>query len=332
MAIEYKDINDFVKKPSISGSEKLPVSDTEFITPSQIVGDVTEQLESEGQNYIPRCSLGTDGQLNGRPDYFVSKDFIPVENGDTIVWNPGVANWGGYLGLYDSNKAYLNNYSASAVERTITLNTTGVAYIRAPFSMDNLANAKIVRNGVTVWEPTNKENGVKTNLQNLSNDVAALIGEINIPFVIQNGSPGNFANEDDVLIRGEKTVVIPVTPGHSYKIICNKAPQTGYEFYFRPSTYATDSPSTFTSNRIRAWSDSWDNYLTNGGVFTTNVNEVGMSIMVTENAAPNNEAQLISLRETDFVKGDIVIIDVTNSRFEKIDQEIGNIETILASI
>ncbi len=44
MAITYKDINDFVKKPSISGLEKLPVSDTEYITPDQIVAGVDSKF------------------------------------------------------------------------------------------------------------------------------------------------------------------------------------------------------------------------------------------------------------------------------------------------
>ena len=332
MAIVYKDINDFVKKPSISGLEKLPVSDTEFITPSQIVGDVTEKLESTGQNYTPRCTFNSTGGINGNAAWFVMKDYIPVENGDIIIWNPGVANWGGCLCYYDSGKNCIGYYDDIATERTITLNNANVAFIRAPFYMDNLANAKIVRNGVTVWEPTDKENGVEKNLQNLSNDVTTLIGEINIPFVIQNGSPGNYNNANEVLIRGDKTVVIPVTPGHKYKLICNKTPAEGNTFYFRPCTYATVSPATFTSNRIRAWSDSWDNYLTSGGVFTINSAEVGMAVMVTESPAPSASATYTPIREADFVKGDIVIIDVTNSRFEKLDSEIGNIETILASI
>lgn len=332
MAIEYKDINDFVKKPSISGLEKLPVSDTEFITPSQIVGDVTEQLESDGQNYIPRCTFNSTGGINGNADWFVMKDYIPVENGDVIIWNPGVANWGGCLCLYDGNKNILSYKDDTAVERTITLNTQGVAYIRAPFYMDNLANAKIIRNGVTVWEPTDKANGVKKDLQNLSDDVYKLLGEKNMPFVIQNGTPGSYLNTDNVLIRGDKTVVIPVTPGHKYKLICNKTPESGNTFYFRPCTYSTVSPATFTSNRIRTWSDNWDNYLTSGGVFTINSAEVGMAVMVTESPAPSSSATYTPIRESDFVKGDIVIIDVTNSRFEKIDSEIGTIETILASI
>ena len=332
MAITHKDINLLTQKATIVGTEKLPVSDTEYITTSQIVGDVTEQLESEGQNYIPRCTFNATGGIDGNPEWFIGKDYIPVENGDTIVWNPGIANWGGYLCLYDSNKNYLTNYSANAVERTITLNTAGVAYIRPPFYMDNLANAKIVRNGVTVWEPTDKANRVKKDLQNLSNDVATLIGEINIPFFIQNGSPGNYLNTESVLIRGDKTVVIPVTPGHKYKFICNKTPSAGSAFYFRPCTYyQTVNPPTFVAYRLRAWSDNWDNYLTSGGVFTINQSEVGLSVMVTESTSPADSG-VTPIRESDFVDGDIVIVDVTNSRFEKIDAEIGDIETILASI
>ena len=323
----YKDINELTQKSSVSGTEKLPVSDTEFITPEQITDNVT----SEGQNYIPRCTFNDSGGINGNPDWFIGKDYIPVSNGDTIVWNPGINNWGGYLCLYDSDKNFLNNYSANAAERTIVLNNADVAYIRAPFYMDNLASAKIVLNGVTVWTPSDKANGVEKDLQNLSDDVYALTGEKNIPFVIQNGTPGNFLNANNVLIRGEKTVVIPVTPGHKYKFICNKTPASGYTFYFRPNTYSTVSPATFTSNRIRAWSDNWDNYLVSGGVFTINASEVGMSVLLTEASAPSDDAYT-PIRESYFADGDIVIIDVTNSRFEKIDSEIGDIETLLATI
>ena len=328
MALSHKDINLLTQKATIAGTEKIPVSDAEYIT----TGQITDVVTSEGQNYVPRCTVNSAGGIDGNPQWFISKGYILVENGDTIVWNPGTNNWGGYLCLYDSSKQYLTNYSANAAERTVTLNNASVAYIRAPFFMDNLANAKIIRNGVTVWEPSSAPDGVEKKVNDLSTDLSALLGETNIRFLIQNGTPGNYANTDNVLIRGDKTVVIPVTPGHKYKFICNKTPVSGSAFYFRPSTYSTVSPATFTSNRIRAWSDSWDNYLTSGGVFTTNTAEVGMSVMVTEATSPSSSGTITSLRESDFVEGDIVIIDVTNSRFEKIDSEIGDIETLLAAI
>lgn len=320
----YKDINLLTQKAAMSGTEKIPVSDTEFITPDQITDFVT----NEGQNYVPRCTINSSGGIDGNPDWFIGKDYIPVENGDTIVWNPGTNNWGGYLCLYDSSKQYLTNYSANAAERTVTLNNASVAYIRAPFYMDNLANAKIVRNGVTVWTPSDKANGVEKDLQNLSDDVYKLLGEKNMPFVIQNGTPGSYLNTNNVLIRGDKTVVIPVTPGHKYKIICNKTPVSENTFYFRIATYTTVSPAKFNMNTVRIWTNDWNNYLTSGGVFTINQNELGLSVMVTEATSPADSG-VTPIRESDFVDGDIMIVDVTNSRFEK---EIGDIETILASI
>ena len=310
----YKDINELTQKSSVSGTEKLPVSDTEFITPEQITDNVT----SIGQNYIPRCTFNDSGGINGNPDWFIGKDYIPVANGDTIVWNPGVANWGGYLCLYDSDKNFLNNYSANAAERTIVLNNADVAYIRAPFYMDNLASAKIVLNGVTVWTPSDKANGVKKDLQDLSNDVDALLGEKNIPFFIQNGTPGNFNNTNYVLLRGADTVTIPGVPGHKYRIRINKTPNTGYNYYFRLNTYSTVSPASFTANRIRT-GDEWDIYYMDGEDFTLNSNEYGFTLLLGEKTEPSDSGTFSPLRESDFADGDIVIIDVTNSRLTESD-------------
>ena len=44
MAITYKDIDLLSQKSSVVGTEKIPVSDTEYITPSQIVEDQLEDL------------------------------------------------------------------------------------------------------------------------------------------------------------------------------------------------------------------------------------------------------------------------------------------------
>lgn len=292
-----------------------------YATDEELV-QLDSKLTSDGQNYIPRCTLNATGGIDGNPQWFISKDYIPVENGDTIVWNPGVANWGGSLCIYDGNKNILSYKDDTAVERTITLNTQGVAYIRAPFYMDNLANAKIIRNGVTVWTPSDKADGVEKELQNLSSDFYNLLGERGIHFVIQNGTPGSYLNTDNVLIRGEETVVIPVTPGRKYKFICNKTPASGNAFYFRPSTYSTVSPATFTSNRIRTWSENWDNYVENGGVFTINSSEVGLSVMVSETTSPNSSGTYTPIRETDFVDGDIQIIDITNSVIDELRYDI----------
>lgn len=42
MAINYKDISELSQKSTVAGTEKIPVSATEYITPSQIAGLVSE--------------------------------------------------------------------------------------------------------------------------------------------------------------------------------------------------------------------------------------------------------------------------------------------------
>lgn len=37
MAITYKSVDSLTQKESVAGTEKIPVSDTQYITPSQIV-------------------------------------------------------------------------------------------------------------------------------------------------------------------------------------------------------------------------------------------------------------------------------------------------------
>ena len=44
MALTHKDINLLSQKSTIAGTEKIPVSDTEYITPAQIVAGVEAQI------------------------------------------------------------------------------------------------------------------------------------------------------------------------------------------------------------------------------------------------------------------------------------------------
>ena len=310
-----------------SGNNVLPITHERGVLGSD-GGNLETKLKSfdskvtsEGQNYIPRCTLNTTGGIDGNPEWFIGKDYIPVSNGDTIVWNPGTNNWGGYLCLYDSDKTFLQNYSANATERTIVLNNADVAYIRAPFYMDNLASAKIVRNGVTVWEPSDKDKGVLNKVKDLSNDIAYTLGETLVPFFIQNGTPGNFSNTNYVLLRGSNTVTIPGIPGHRYRISISKIPHEGYNFYFRLNTYSTVSPASFTANRIRT-GDEWDIYYMDGEDFTLNSNEYGFTLLLGEKTEPSDSGTFSPLRESDFSDGDIHIVDITGSVIEGLRYEI----------
>lgn len=42
--VTHKDINLLTQKSAVAGTEKLPVSDTEYITPAQIVAGVEAQI------------------------------------------------------------------------------------------------------------------------------------------------------------------------------------------------------------------------------------------------------------------------------------------------
>ena len=60
----YKDINLLTQKAAMSGTEKLPVSDTEFITPEQITEEVAENsgFYTEDAEYI-RAVVDSENKL-----------------------------------------------------------------------------------------------------------------------------------------------------------------------------------------------------------------------------------------------------------------------------
>ena len=47
MAVTYKDIDDLSQKSTVAGTEKLPVSDTQYITPEQIATSKRVHLTDE---------------------------------------------------------------------------------------------------------------------------------------------------------------------------------------------------------------------------------------------------------------------------------------------
>ena len=76
MAVTYKDINQLTQKSSVAGTEKLPVSDTQYITPSQIAGLV-------GSNFVDKSS---DETIAGDKTF---TDNIAVVDADHIVYSGG---------------------------------------------------------------------------------------------------------------------------------------------------------------------------------------------------------------------------------------------------
>lgn len=101
--------------------------------------------------------LDSDGSVVGNTNYIYSTEYIPVANGDVITWvySADSASTTNYLCVYDSSKTVLTYYRAnnSAGQRTITLSTTGAAYIRATFWANYVYQAKVLVNNVEVYRP-----------------------------------------------------------------------------------------------------------------------------------------------------------------------------------
>lgn len=102
--------------------------------------------------------LDKDGNHVDNTSWIYSTVYIPVQQGDVVVYK--YSN-GSYLSAacmvaYDSNKQYLDWWTAyaSAGQRTITVNVSGIAYIRASFYAADKADAYITVNGVEVYRPT----------------------------------------------------------------------------------------------------------------------------------------------------------------------------------
>lgn len=83
MAITYKDINQLTQKSQVAGTEKIPVSDTEFITPSQIV-DGCPTMEEAGlteivwQNITPTARVIASNGNWANPTGQTKSVIIPI--------------------------------------------------------------------------------------------------------------------------------------------------------------------------------------------------------------------------------------------------------------
>lgn len=88
MSVTYKDIDQLSQKSSVAGTEKIPVSDTQYITPEQISGlsgletdsfaDGDLAISDENDNHIVEFSEG-----HVRTKYFDSRD-IPTKTSDLV--------------------------------------------------------------------------------------------------------------------------------------------------------------------------------------------------------------------------------------------------------
>lgn len=97
MAITYKDINQLSQKSVVSGAEKIPVSDTQYITPSQIVASKVDKaggtmdsdatLTFPGEDDLYNVEISCDGIIATDDDDGFS---VSIDSGlPSVVINEG---------------------------------------------------------------------------------------------------------------------------------------------------------------------------------------------------------------------------------------------------
>ena len=125
MAIIYKDIDLLTQKSSVAGTEKLPVSDTQYITTAQIAASVPvdASLSSSSTNAVQNKAVGTEfGKVVYLGDSDESVESIPdtiegiTMNGSPVAVTNGIADLGTVITAHQSLSGYATTeYVDSAV-------------------------------------------------------------------------------------------------------------------------------------------------------------------------------------------------------------------------
>lgn len=137
MAVSYKDINELTQKSSVVGTEKLPISDTQYITPDQIaalgiIGDGVEEIvtltNAEYQALTTKdpntIYIVTDVDPGGGGGGGGSIDSI-VMNGDAVTVTGGVADLGTVITQHQDISGKADKVSNSTNGNFAGLNASG---------------------------------------------------------------------------------------------------------------------------------------------------------------------------------------------------------------
>ena len=100
MAITYKDIGDLSQKSAVAGTEKLPVSDTEYITPSQITGDY---LPLSGGTMTGSIYLSNSTYIQSKNSGGTNQNVLGMNNSNQLLIGYGSGGSGYDTRLYGNN-------------------------------------------------------------------------------------------------------------------------------------------------------------------------------------------------------------------------------------
>lgn len=297
----YKDINLLTQKAAVAGTEKLPVSDTEYITPDGITADAEIEINGIDKNYT-RGFLDSNG-IEGDASDAVITGYVRVDGGDVVVWNHKFSSTKPSYCLCTFNSSYVKThyYSCNAVNsRTITM-PSDVYYMRATMYSE-AGDATLVIGSTTVWSKINRVDGIKQNLDRLDyiNEYMSQDASFTDTDLI-NGTQNNAANTNQV-----RTERVAVTVGHTYSINITRTPPSGHYYTFGYATYSSLT-GAINANQVRAKDAEAEPQLTEINL-TINTGEVGLLFLIVER---DSGGTVVPLRETDFLGYRVMITDVT---------------------
>lgn len=112
----YKDINLLTKKATMAGTEKIPVSDTEYITPDQIIGAEETltpiEMTSGRYYYIVPAVIGQVFSEGTQPNANYRYAKIPCSPGDNFILNVTTGDGSGNILFCDANLVALSKEGA----------------------------------------------------------------------------------------------------------------------------------------------------------------------------------------------------------------------------
>jgi hypothetical protein len=123
------------------------------VVKSSGIANAIDNIIGREANYVDGRYILSTGSTAANSDWMYTSEYIPVSVGDVIIWHPAVVKSDAAICLYNSSKSVINYWVASAVERTITLSTSGAAYVRASFAKANTSGVYLKINGADAWKP-----------------------------------------------------------------------------------------------------------------------------------------------------------------------------------
>lgn len=174
----YKDIDLLTQKSAVAGTEKLPVSDTEFITPGQIIGGVNS-VNAVLYNYEIGKALTSAGYTFDDADYCTT-GYIDISSFTTFKFSVASSPASSNVRVceYNAQKERVDAWGYTRNNQDLTKMAT-TKYVRLSY-LKTETNARIFGDSTNlVWG--NSSFSVKDRVDNIEDsigDIATILASI----------------------------------------------------------------------------------------------------------------------------------------------------------